>query len=495
MRLDQYQWSRNPRGIHNTIAFKGLNLDRYSQAHLGWIKLVCGSDEYLNDIPKLLGMGVTPIIRLYEAKFGATPVTPQQSSLTTRYIQAGARWFEFYNEPNLRLEWPDTVQPDYQNINGVIGPLMDSWLQWAEIVITMGGYPAFPALSETVGNYEDVTSWLRAMMTYLSNKWYDRFRAVANGGLWCATHPYFYNHFYQEAGSPKKPRPPDSEDGMAGGWHFEYPADPLTQADDPGRGVLGGSTNFPNGDPLGLTGMGVAFMQLFSQMFGGGAIPVIGTEGGITPIPNHGSITQQDARFPAFDWVSHGEATLGCFNWIAQQAPPWMFGLTLWKENDYWGDPVRDGVQPTEPLTAVLRMSAMPPFLKTVPPIEALAGPGPGRGNKPAIPGPGVLHGDPDFHFVMISPGFDPSWLFAAAHSFWDAFSPALILTFDVIDSMPHNKSLLVTALSIPIEADNMAQTLHAHGPNIYLDLIAADTLDTLTSILNDRAASLKRMG
>ena len=490
MRLDEYQWSRNPRGIHNTIAFLSLRMERYAQTHLGWIKLVTGSDEYLDAVPHLISSGVTPIIRLYEPKFGASQVTAQQLSLTARYRQAGARWFEFYNEPNLRLEWPDTTQPDYRNTRDVIAPLMDNWLHWAEIIISLGGYPAFPALSETVGNFEDVTSWLSTMLTYLSDQWYDRFRAVANGGLWCATHPYFYNHFYQEAGSPKIARPPDSEDGNAGGWHFEYPADPITQANDPGRSVLGLSAHLSYGDPIGLIGMGSAFMELFGQLFGGGAIPVIGTEGGITPVPTHGSQTQLDARFPAFDWFSHGEATLACFNWIAQQAPPWFFGLTLWKENDYWGDPIHDGAAPTDPLAAVDRLAATPPLLKTVPPLEALHGAGPGPANRTVVPGPGPIHGKPDFHFLMFSSGFDPAWLFAAGHAYWDAFSPALVLNFDMIDLIPHSRSLMITALTTPIEADNFAQTIHAHGPNVYVEIIAADTLDTLTGILNAQAAN-----
>src|SRR5579859_7050040 len=100
MRLDQYQWSHNPRGMHNTGAFLKLNHPRYVQTRLGWLKLVAGSDEYMNDIPVLLGNGITPIIRLYEPKFGASPMTTDQLSLTARYIGAGARWFEFYNEPN-----------------------------------------------------------------------------------------------------------------------------------------------------------------------------------------------------------------------------------------------------------------------------------------------------------------------------------------------------------------------------------------------------------
>src|SRR5579864_4060763 len=197
MRLDEYQWSHNPRGMHNTRAFLGLNHARYLQTRLGWLKLVAGADEYVNDVPILLGNGITPIIRLYEPKFGASQVTTNQLRLTTLYTGAGVRWFEFYNEPNIPLEWPDTIQPDYNNLSGVIAPLMDHWLQWAEVVIDLGGYPAFPALSETVHPYEDVTSWIRAMMNYLATNWYDRFRAIANNGLWCATHPYFYNHFYQ----------------------------------------------------------------------------------------------------------------------------------------------------------------------------------------------------------------------------------------------------------------------------------------------------------
>lgn len=493
MRLDQYQWSHNPRGMHNVQAFLKLNHSRYVQTRLGWLKLVAGGDEYVGDIPLLLGNGVTPIIRLYEPKFGASQVTADQLRLTTEYAGAGVRWFEFYNEPNIRLEWPDTIQQDYNNVLTVIAPLMDHWLQWAELVINLGGYPAFPALSETVGHFEDVTSWIKVMMNYLATNWYDRFRAVANSGLWCATHPYFYNHFYQEAGKPKSARPPEAEDGTGSGWHFEYPYDPITQADDPGRNVLDPSARAPSGDPIGLTGMGQAFMQLFSKLFGGGAIPVVGTEGGVTPLPTRGALNQQDARFPAYTWTSHGEATLACFNWMATQAPPWMFGLTLWKEDGYWGD--QTSATPGDVLAAVGRLSAVPPAFKTVPPMEALAGPGPGPANRTPVPGPGALHGEPDFHFIVVSQGFDASWLFTAAHEYWDHFRPALITNLDLIANMPGTKSLAVTALCTPAQADALGHAIHALGPNVYLDLIAVTTPDVLANTLNARAASGRRFG
>lgn len=493
MRLDEYQWSHNPRGMHNTRAYLGLNHARYVQTRLGWLKLVAGADEYVNDVRILIGNGITPIIRLYEPKFGASQVTTDQIRLTTLYSGAGVRWFEFYNEPNIPLEWPDTIQPDYANLSGVIAPLMDHWLQWAEVVIDLGGYPAFPALSETVHLYEDATGWIKAMMNYLATNWYDRFRAVANSGLWCATHPYFYNHFYQEAGNAKTARPPEAEVGTDGGWHFEYPYDPITQANDPGRSVLDSSAGAPSGDPIGLTGMGQAFMQLFSKLFGGGVVPVIGTEGGITPLPARGTLTQIDNRFPAITWTSHGEATLACFNWIAAQAPPWMFGLTVWKEDGYWGD--TSNSSPSDPLAAVARLTTAAPEFKTVPPIGALAGPGPGPANRTPVPGPGPLHGEPDFHFIVMSQDFDASWLFVAAHDYWDRFSPVLITNTDLIGVVPATKSLAVTALCTPAQANNLAQAILALGPNVYLDLLAPATPDALAATLNARVASSRRFG
>ncbi len=494
--LDQYQWSRNPRGIHNTAAFLKLNHPRYVQTRMGWIKLVTGGNEYLNDIPLLNANGVTPIIRLYEPKFGASQVTADQVAMTTQYIQAGARWFEFYNEPNLRLEWPDTVQPDYSNVATVIAPLMDHWLQWAEFIIELGGYPAFPALSETVGNFEDVTSWINATMRYLAATWYDRFRAVANNGLWVATHPYFYNHFYQEANRPASARPPEAEDGTQGGWHFEYPYDPITQADDPGRSVLGTTGRSPNGDPIGLTGMGTAFMQRFGELFGGGVVPVVGTEGGITPVPTRESVTQTDARFPPFTWTSHAEATLACFNWMATQAPPWMFGLTLWKENDYWADAPNTGESNhgQEKLLAVQRLTSVPPAIKSVPPLEALSSAGPGVSGTP-VPGPGPMHGEPAFHALYFSPDLNPEWFFQTAHIYWDRFQPALLTTLDLIPQMPSTKSLAITLITTTAQANTLSKAITDRGANVYIDLIVADTPEALSQALNERIANGKRLG
>src|SRR5258706_16233214 len=117
---------------------------------------------------------------------------------------------------------------------------------------------------------------------------------------------------------------------------------------------------------MGLKGMGQAFMHYFKEIFGGGAVRVIGTEGGITPVPEGpGASRQLDTRFPPYTWDSHAEATVALFNWIAESGPPWMFGLTLWKDDDYF-----DG--PAGPLPATKRLSETSPRYKTVPPLEAI---------------------------------------------------------------------------------------------------------------------------
>ena len=182
----------------------------------------------------------------------------------------------------------------------------------------------------------DVARWLDTMMNYLAENYQERFRTVADSGLWVATHPYIYNHFYQESGGPLDPRQPGAQRAFEPGWRFEYPLDPITQASFPGLTAISGPSEYPLGDPIGLTGVGQAFMAKFEALFGGGAIPVVGTEGGIVPVPaGIADFHQVDKRFPGYDWNSHGEATLALFNWIASDGPPWMFGLTLWKEDDY----------------------------------------------------------------------------------------------------------------------------------------------------------------
>ncbi len=486
MRLDEYQWSHNPRGMHNNRAAHAFDVSRLAQMRLGWAKIVAVDREFLNVIPQMLANNITPIVRLWRPRFGANVYTSDMVTAWQQYMAAGVRWFEFYNEPNLAVEWSEATPPDYNNLAGIIAPLMQNWLLFAEKIISMGGYPAFPALAEAVGTNEDVTSWLIAMMSYLADTFFDRFRAVANSGMWCATHPYFYNHFYQEAEGPLQARQPALENANEGGWHFEYPYDPITQANDPGLTAVTGGPSSAQGDPIGLTGMGHAFMARFEEYFGGGAVPVVGTEGGITPVPGPLDSRQLDARFPPFTWSSHAEATVAAFNWISQEGPPWMFGLTLWKDDEYFEGP-------SGPLPATQRLAATAPVYKSAPPLEALAGPGP-RALKVPV-GPGPIHGAPDYHFLIIAPGFNTDWFFQQAGEYWNRFRPTVVSSTDFIALLPYAKSLGVTVLATPEVAGYMTQQIKERWPTVWFDLIIGAQMEDIAKVLRERAANGRRFG
>jgi hypothetical protein len=165
MLLNEYQWSRNPRGMHNKNAPIKMDVDILSATGMGWAKYTAISDEYVTDMRVLRERNITPIVRLWRPRFGAGEPEEKQRYYEA-YIQAGCQWFELYNEPNLDIEWAEGVLPDYKNIEGIVAPLMTNWLRWAEWIVERGCYPAFPALSEAIGRHYDAIGWLRAMLTF-----------------------------------------------------------------------------------------------------------------------------------------------------------------------------------------------------------------------------------------------------------------------------------------------------------------------------------------
>src|SRR5688572_13041818 len=341
MRLDEYQWSRNPRGLHVKRALiTPLEFSRWEQPHMGWAKLIPATYEYVDDAQTFLSMGITPVVRIYVPRPGAMEFNAHLRDLTLQYINAGVKWFEFYNEPNLYIEWPLGVNVDWRNFDGVIRPLMDNWMVWAEFIAGQGCYPGFTALAEADPIELAAVRWMDTFLNYLRTAHSDRFRNLLNNGLYCATHPYVLNHYYQEipGQGPLSARPPEQQNAREGGWHFEYPYDPICQNNDPGRTVYGGTAKTPNGDPVGLTAMGRMFNERIGEIWGANAVPVLGTEGGIYPIPKTAEITsyQLDNRYPHYTHESQAEGTVALFEWIANQGPDWLFGVCLWKEDDYW---------------------------------------------------------------------------------------------------------------------------------------------------------------
>ncbi len=486
MRLDQYEWSRNPRGLHvQRILITPLDIKRWTTPHFGWVKLIASSDEYVDDSEEFMAQGVTPVLRPYRAKWGAKPIDRALQNQITAYARRGVKWFEFYNEPNLGVEWPDGVDPDWRDTANIIRPLMENWLTFAEFVISLGCYPGFLPLAESGDLKYATVPWMNSFLNYMAANRYDRFRSVLANGAWVSTHPYLYNHFYQEkpGGGPRSARAPEDERAQEPGWHFEYPYDPITQASDPGRTVYGGTAQTPNGDPNGLLAIGRMFNEQAGRLFGSQAVPVLGTEGGIWPF--RGGPHQQDKRFPPYTETSQAEATVAMFEWITKVSPPWFFGVTLWKEDEYY-----DGGR----APAIDRLEQIQPLLRTVPAIEVM-----GSGYTPPGPevtrGPGPIQGRADFHMIILAPGLDSRRFFETAQSYWNTFRPMVTTDLNLIDLIPPNKSLAVTVIATPDLVPMMTEQIKDKYPNVWFDLITATDFDSVRQTFNDRVIANRRFG
>jgi hypothetical protein len=493
MRLSDFQWSRNPRGLHiQRILITPVDFERWTRPRMGWVKLIASELEYVDDSQRFLELNITPVLRPYRGEWGARPMDAAMRDQIIAYANAGVKWFEFYNEPNLGVEWPNGFDPDWRDFDNVIRPLADNWLVFAEFVISLGGYPGFISLAESVHPRYASVAWTDALLNYYAEYRYQRFQNVLANGAYAATHPYILNHFYQEVagGGPRSARPPEAQNAREGGWHFEYPYDPISQANDSGRTVYGGTALTPEGDPNGLLAMGIMMNERCADLFGTQAIPVLGTEGGIWPYRD-GSRWQQDNRFPPYTEESQAHATVAMFEWIANEAPPWFFGLTLWKEDDYYFNGTNS--------PAINLLAATPPIFKSVPSIPVMGNGYVGFGAEPqepeVAPGPGPIQGQADYHMIVLAPGLELDWFFETAQAYWNTFRPMVATRTSLIEIIPPDTSLATTVIARPDQIAMMISGIQERYRNVWFDLVIADSQDNVRQILNERVRINRRFG
>ena len=491
MRLSDFQWSRNPRGLHvQRILITPLYFERWTRPQMGWVKLIASQDEYIDDSQRFLELNVTPVLRPYRGRWGARPMDNTMRDQILAYARVGVKWFEFYNEPNLDVEWPLGTDPDWRDMDNIIRPLADNWLVFAEFVISLGGYPGFISLAESVHPKYASVAWTDALLNYYAEYRYERFRNVLANGAYAATHPYILNHFYQEqaGGGPRSARPPEAQNAREGGWHFEYPYDPISQGNDSGRSVYGGTSLTPEGDPNGLLAMGVMFNDRCADLFGTQAIPVLGTEGGIWPYRD-GSRWQQDTRYPPYTEESQAQATVAMFEWIAREAPPWFFGICLWKEDDYYYNGANS--------PAINLLAAIPPVYKSVPSLEVMGGgyTGLSAPDETEAAGPGPIQGQADYHMIVLAPGLELSWFFQTAQAYWNTFRPMVTTRSDLIDLLPPDTSLATTVIARPDQVNVMIAAIQEQYKNVWFDLIVAADLEDVRETLNERVRANRRFG
>ena len=106
MNFQDYKWFRNPRGLHNNGPYFPLNTKRYTGTQMGWAKLVVGGTEQIEVTRHLVEQRCMPIIRIFRERMGAMPALDSWYDIYRQYLDAGCRWFELYDEPNLASSWP-----------------------------------------------------------------------------------------------------------------------------------------------------------------------------------------------------------------------------------------------------------------------------------------------------------------------------------------------------------------------------------------------------
>lgn len=274
---------------------------------------------------RFLDIGIEPIVRLYRprpnpgklATLATTvPRNPwllSAANLTAveQLVNVGVKWFEVNNEPNVVEEW-DPAAWQASSLAEKAKIVAINWMSDAENVIKRGGRPAFPALAPC-GHTKEFGSvlWWEAMFKALQ-RYQPDVTSIFNRGAWLAVHVSPVNHCYKDKN---------------GQWHFEYPYDPICQADKPGLTIYQ--------DDNGLLGYRVP-QKMLKDLFG--VEPVImSTEGGVF-VPR-GGFEQKDSRYPGIDYQGHAERTVAMFDWMAVHAPDlttvccWLIG------NDKFGHP------------------------------------------------------------------------------------------------------------------------------------------------------------
>jgi hypothetical protein len=310
MNLEDYPRPANlgRRGIHwSPSVFHpfGSSLDWWISElvamNIKWVKLLDdGAGSAKNVCQKLLAKDIIPIVRIFRGRPNPGYFSDRDKTTVSELIALGVRYFEVNNEPNLEVEW----QTGEWQTGGRPDVVMQNWLKDARAVIQLGGLPAFPALAQASHHTESGSiPWYTNAFQWLKQNAAAQAVEVFSNGAWIAVHDGVLNHCYKDD---------------QGEWHFEYPYDPICQADQPGKTIMD--------DDNSLLGHRVP-VQLLQDTFGL-VVPVISTEGGL--LPPQGGWQQLDTRYPGYNYDGHAERIVAMFRWLQANGEEYFFAMCPW---------------------------------------------------------------------------------------------------------------------------------------------------------------------
>jgi hypothetical protein len=309
-------------------------VDQLVAMSIKWVKVLDdGGGSALNLCRKLLAADIMPVVRLYLAQLNPSRLGGREMDTVSRMVDAGVRYFESNNEPDLPAEWRENRLP-----NDWLDIVVNNFIRDADGVLARGGLLALPAMGP--GSRDNPVS----LVVQKGRK--DLFER----GCWVAIHNYTLNHplDYPDDGVNQAGRPltPD-EFAHYAAWaysHLSYEqiaaqgAD-LSAADYnkyqnwawDGRNMqmvndLRAASKNPGAtvhdDPNCFRGWEAAGKMIHDAL--GFYVPVISTEGG--PVVGWGD----DKRYAKVNPQTQMEWQLDIMRFMQSQAPSWYFSCCTW---------------------------------------------------------------------------------------------------------------------------------------------------------------------
>ena len=291
---------------------------------LKWVKIINrGSDPTTDALVEALVEADMQVVMRIQDEDLAPFHPPDLRGLVHHYRAKGVHYFELYNEPNLKDEWPAGAEID-------LARLVDVWLPAAHAVQQAGGYPSTPALAPG-GHWEDIDFWQRFLreVRHRAETGDALAKAVLCGNgspdwpsLWLASHNYGLNHYFDYPADPVNRRAtPVSPAEMT-----RYDIDPalvpqLNQVrQDPARPFFAGGTIMEESNGFFKF---QAQVTHFRELIGY-TPPVIITEGGWR------LGDAQDPRYPPVNETFLVAETLRGYEYLRDEAPPYLLTWLPW---------------------------------------------------------------------------------------------------------------------------------------------------------------------
>ena len=331
----------NGRGVHWSASVyhpSGADLqfwiDELKAMQIKWVKLLDdGGGSSIELCRALLDNDMMPVVRVYRDRPNPGHIGGREIDAIQRLIDAGVRYFETNNEPDLPAEWRDNHRPD-----NWLDIVVDNFIYDADIIQGMGGLPAFPAMGP--GSKDNGLA-----------KVVERGRLdIFEKGAWLAIHNYTLNHPldypYDPVNQEGQPLTQEEYERLAA-WQYSHLTweeiqelgIPITREDYDkfNRWAWDGRSleeinriraeNKNPGDTIFDDASCFRAWELFGQLMYeslGFYIPIISTEGG--PVVGWGD----DNRYAKVNPTTQAEWQMRIVEFLQDEAPPWYFSVCTW---------------------------------------------------------------------------------------------------------------------------------------------------------------------